>query len=136
MEWDKIIDLFNFKSVSKDYLGNEQPQITIGSIVWGTLFRSFIIITLSFLVFEYTDNYDNWWFALFVLWFFAAMPAYSAYTNFQKDIVDFSDSTLCGSCRNFDKSAQLCKIYDQHPTDDFIPCEGNDWEPKTYEDQF
>ena len=33
------------------------------------------------------------------------------------------------SCRHFDPSAILCMKYDKHPTENYIPCDGVDWEP-------
>lgn len=130
MDFQKIIDLFFFKE--KDT--GDNAVITTGAIIWGTLLRSFILMVVSTILIRKYMLYDYIYFLIFILWFFIAMPAYKAYQNFDKDMEDFTESTLCGTCRNFEKSAQLCKIYDQHPTKNFIPCDGLSWEPKTYEE--
>jgi len=41
------------------------------------------------------------------------------------------DSSLCSSCKNFDRSAVLCIKYDKHPTENYVPCDGVDWEPNS-----
>jgi len=34
---------------------------------------------------------------------------------------------------HFDKSAVLCMKHDTHPTQEFLPCEGLDWEPNAFQ---
>lgn len=128
MNSKNIIDLFFFKE-KKD----GKPEVTTGAIIWGTLLRSFLILIISFFIIKKYFLYDYLIILIFILWFFVGFPAYKAYQNFNKEMENFSESTLCGSCRYFEKSAQLCKIYDQHPTKDIIPCEGLNWEPKQFD---
>lgn len=130
MESKNIVDIFFFKEKEKG--GN--PVVTTGAIIWGSLLRTFLIIVISFFIVRKYMLYEHIYVLIFVLWFFVALPAYKAYQSFNKEMDEFSESTLCGSCRYFEKSAQLCKIYDQHPTKDFVPCEGSSWELKSYEE--
>lgn len=130
MDFNKIIDLFFFKEKEKD----NTPVITTGAIIWGTLLRSFLFIIISFFVIRKYMLYDYIILFIFLLWFLVAMPAYKSYKDYNIDVDKFKDDTLCGSCRYFERSAQLCKILDQHPTRNHIPCEGLSWEPITYED--
>lgn len=130
MEIKNIVDIFFFKEKESD----GRPKVTTGAIILGSLLRTFLILTISFFIIKKYFLYDYILLLIFIIWFFVAMPAYQAYQNFNKDMEDFSESTLCGTCKYFDKSAQLCKIYDEHPTKDYIPCEGSSWEPKSYED--
>jgi len=130
MDSKSLLDLFFFKEKEKD----NKPVITTGAIVWGTLLRSFILMIIAFFAVKKYMLYDHIFLIIFIIWLFVAMPAYNAYKNFDKEMEEFQDTTLCGTCVHFEKSAQLCKIYDQHPTKEFVPCEGQSWEPKSYED--
>ncbi|MDC1067879.1 hypothetical protein OAQ99_01830 [Candidatus Kapabacteria bacterium] len=120
-----LISIFNFS-----FYKEENEIISIGSIVWGIIFRSFLLMVLSLILMNKYELYDNAFIFVVVLWFFIAWPAYNKFQDYNKKSIDFIESTLCGSCRNFEKTAQLCKIYDEHPTKDFIPCDGDDWELK------
>lgn len=132
---EKIIDLLMFRETDDESDAANVPVITTGSIVWGLLLRSFIIVFLSFLLISYFQAYQYWWYSGFFLWLFAAYPAYRQYQSYSKKIEIIEEETLCGSCRNFDPSNQMCKIYDEHVSSDYIPCEGQSWEPKTFEDR-
>ena len=61
---------------------------------------------------------------------FVLYPAYSEYVKFRENKVKKMEGTLCATCRHYDETAVLCMKYDKHPTPDYIPCGGNDWEPK------
>ena len=130
---EKLADIMMFRQKPEDD-ENNRPVITTGSVIWGLLLRSSIIIIFSMIIIQYTGKYDYWWIVLILLWFLAAYPAYTQYHNFTEKMKTFEDSTLCGSCRYFDPTSQRCKILDQHVTADFIPCEGNSWEPKGFDD--
>jgi hypothetical protein len=128
---NKLIDIFMFRegTLDDDKVGN--PVVTTGSIVWGVLLRSTISVILIFLLLNYSTLREHWWISFFFIWFFVAYPAYRQFTRFNQRIENLSEDTLCGSCRHFRKEAQICEIYDEHITKDYIPCEGNDWEPKS-----
>lgn len=123
-----ILSILNFK-----FSNDEGEVVTLGSIVLGALLRLLIIIGLvSFITGNYYFNHYQL-FSLVLIWFFVAWPVYTNYAEYSRRSKEFVDNTLCGSCSYFEKSAQLCKIYDEHPTNDYIPCDGDNWEPKDLE---
>ena len=119
-----------FRETGDEDNETDQPVVTTGSVVWGLLLRSAIIIFLSAILINALELRTYWWWVLLGLWFFAAWPAYRQWQQFSSRMEKFEASTLCGSCRHFDPSSQLCKIYDQHVSTNHIPCEGLAWEPK------
>jgi hypothetical protein len=129
---DKIVDVLMFREGADDDINN-QPKITTGSVVWGVLSRSFILVIASFFVMEFLQFRQYWYIILFLIWAIAVYPGWRQYKHFQEKIEVIKDETLCGSCRNFEQTNQLCKIYDEHITKTYIPCEGNNWEPNPYE---
>ena len=123
----KLLKLLNFTTNSED---EKRPEIvTTGSIVWGVLVRTALIIVLSLTLIDYFDLRSNWWFILVLLWFIVAFPAYRKYKEFNDQTELMIEGIICGSCRHFIKSSQLCGIYDEHVTEDYIPCDGDNWEP-------
>ncbi|MCX7879930.1 MAG: hypothetical protein N2517_04650 [Ignavibacteria bacterium] len=129
---NRLLDLLMFRlGVEENYDGKVTPIVTTGSIVWGILLRSAIILFFSFIVMELIENRKYWWISLLFLWLFAAYPGWKQYQFFKKKIQDVEESTLCGKCVHFDSTSQLCKLYDEHVAEGYIPCEGVDWEPKS-----
>jgi hypothetical protein len=105
----------------------------MGDIVLWTLLRLAIAIPLLWVLLGQM-NYSLWWLALVLVSYgFIINPAVKAYRKFEEKNKHLFEGTLCSSCKHFEKSAVLCCKYDQHPTDDFIPCEGQDWEPTSFE---
>lgn len=127
---DKIIDALMFREGSEEDSLSNEPVITTGSIVWGVLLRSFIIIIISVFIIQKFSMQEYWWGAFFLIWVFAAFPAYRQYQKFNQRMEDFQESTLCGSCRHFELTGQLCRLYDEHVSKNYLPCEGQNWEPK------
>jgi len=125
----KLYKLLNFSTDSEIY-SDEKTVITTGSIITGVLFRTAITIVLSLSLNDYFDLRSNWWFVALILWFLVAFPAYNKYKEFNNATDDLLENTLCGKCRYFDPTSQLCTIYDEHITKDYIPCGGDSWEPK------
>ncbi len=130
MDLEKIKDVFLFRKGTEEDNESNQPVVTTGSIVWGLVLRSAIIIFLSIIIVQYYEAYKYWWVSLFALWFLAAWPAYLQWQTFSKRMEKFEEDTLCGTCRHFDPSSQMCKIYDEFVSKEHVPCEGMDWEPK------
>ena len=131
---DKLIDIFQFREGTEEEAnGSKIPIITSGSVAWGIILRSFIIIMLTFLLLMDRDYQQYWFAALFFLWFLAIYPGYRQYQKFNTRIEIIKEETLCGSCRHFEPTSQLCKIYDEHISKDYIPCEGESWEPNQFE---
>ncbi len=129
--FDKIKDALMFREGSFEDNYTTEPKVTLGSIIWGILLRTGLIIgavmLIEILFFKRINV--NWYIVFFLMWVFVAFPAYRQYRKFDERIDDLEESTLCGSCRYFIKDSQLCRLYDEHISIDFIPCEGESWEP-------
>jgi len=103
----------------------------LGEIIWYSIIR----FGLTILVLWLTRDY--WGVKYFVLigflsiFFFVIYPAIHSYKRFIEKNKPVIEHSLCTSCRHFDPSAVLCMKYDKHPNENFLPCEGNDWEPKS-----
>ncbi len=133
---DKIADAFLFREgTQEDENGTLQPVVTVGSIVWGIILRASIIVLFSFFFIQFFRFHGYWWLALFIFWFAAIYPGWKQFQNFDKKIKDIEENTLCGKCKYFESSGQLCKIYDEHITKEYIPCDGLDWEPTSFEEE-
>ena len=129
---DKIIDVIMFREGADDD-ATHQPKITTGSVVWGMLSRSLVLILISTLLLESLKLREYWYFILFLIWAIAIYPGWRQYKHFQEKMETFQEETLCGSCKNFESSSQLCKIYDEHVTKEYIPCQGENWEPNSFQ---
>ena len=101
----------------------------MGEVVFWTIVRIVIIIPLVWIARGYLD-YNFWWMAsLMAVYGVVIHPALIHYKMFKEKNKEVIESTLCSSCKHFDESAVLCMLYDKHPTKDYLPCEGTDWEP-------
>lgn len=134
---DKLTDLllFRYTNQGKDTNNIEKPYITMGSIVWGGLVRTILIVVVSWTVVGYYELRDYWMVPLLAIVGLVIYPAYSQYQHFTSRIEVMQIETLCGSCKHFDPTNQLCIVYDEHVSTTYIPCEGDSWEPHTYEDR-
>jgi len=103
----------------------------LGEIIYKTIIRSGLtLIVLWFLKNQVDERYFFFIVSALALFFFVINPAYMSYKHFLEKNQNIESGILCSSCKHFDKSAMLCIKYDKHPTENFIPCEGRDWEPK------
>jgi hypothetical protein len=102
----------------------------LGEIVYWTLVRTAIVLPLIWIVKDYFDERFWWILSVLSIALFIVYPAFYSYRNFIEKNKNVISSTLCSSCKHFDESAVLCMKYDKHPTENYIPCEGTDWEPK------
>ena len=120
-----------FREGSEQDNYSDQPIVTIGSIVWGVMIRLTLIMTLAYLFFDRYEMRDFWWISFFFIWFFVAFPAFRQYQKFQIRINRLQEEILCGTCIHFRAEAQMCSLFDMHVSKSHIPCEGNNWEPKS-----
>ncbi len=102
----------------------------MGEIIYWTLIRTAIVLPLIWLAKDYFDEKYWWIMGVLSVTLFIIYPAYYSYKNFIEINKNVISNTLCSTCKHFDKSAVLCMKYDKHPTEEYIPCEGTDWEPK------
>jgi hypothetical protein len=101
----------------------------MGEVVFWTLIRIIIVIPALWIAKGYID-YQFWWLlSFFSIYGIIIHPAVIHYRLFQEKNKEVLESTLCSSCKHFDKSAVLCTKYDEHPSVNYIPCQGSDWEP-------
>jgi len=102
----------------------------MGGIVYWTLLRIAILIPLLWLALDYID-YKFWW-VIFSMSVYGVIiqPAVIQYRLFMEKNNEVISNSLCTSCKHFDETAVLCLKYDKHPTNEEVPCEGVDWEPK------
>lgn len=113
----------------------ETKTLTLGSIVFWGLVRLAITIVGLWILFYYLD-YGTWWMlgivSLYVIVIHPAIIQYDMFKDRSKPIVN---STLCSSCKYFDETAVLCTALDEHPEENYLPCKGELWEPKNFENE-
>lgn len=102
----------------------------MGDIVFWTIIRTAVVIPSVWVLKSYIDEKLWWIVSIAAIYLIIIHPAVLAFKKFEKKSKSVLDSTLCASCKHFDPSAVLCMKYDKHPTEDYIPCDGIDWEPK------
>lgn len=101
----------------------------MGRIVYWGLIRTLITIVLLWISYEYFFNQYWWIIASIAVYIFVIHPIVSQYKLFTEENKNVMIDSLCSKCKHFSETAVLCIKYDKHPTEDFIPCEGKDWEP-------
>jgi hypothetical protein len=107
----------------------------MGDIVFWTLIRLAVSIPFIWALKNYLD-YSIWWFSVvFILYGIVIHPAIRSYKTFEEKNKNIIESSLCSTCKHFDKTAVLCIKYDKHPTPQYIPCEGQDWEPSSFDSE-
>jgi len=107
----------------------DQPYYTTGSIVSAALMRIVLLIVLGFVLRSYQSASITWTITTFAIWALGVFPAWKQYTVFNEAVDRIIESTLCGTCRHFNPSNQVCRVLDVHVTTDAPPCEALDWEP-------
>lgn len=102
----------------------------MGDIIYWALIRTAILIPVIWYCSGFID-YRFWWILLCItVYLIVIYPAIRKYKKFEKKNKQIVENSLCSSCRHFDVSAVLCMKYDKHPTPEFLPCDGRDWEPE------
>ncbi len=99
-----------------------------GIIYWG-LIRTAIMIILLWISYEYFDEKFFWIIASIAIYLIIIHPIVSQYKDFVAKNKEVINNSLCSKCKHFNETAVLCMKYDQHPTNEFTPCDGIDWEP-------
>lgn len=126
---EQILDMFLLRTKEPDY-AIDRPYYTTGSIVTAAIFRVAIIGVAAMIYNANTYSDYTWYITLFLIWGVGVYPAYIQYQRFNEHIERISEETLCGKCRYFNPTNQLCTILDEHVTDDYVPCGGEAWEPR------
>ncbi len=125
--WERVRDVWLFQRRAQ----SGEVEVTAGTIVYGALIRAFLVIVggLSLASF-FPDFRRYWWLLLFTLWGMVFYPAYRRWSEFTRHVRQLKEELLCGSCRYFDETGQLCTLLDEHVRPDYIPCEGLAWEAR------
>ena len=102
----------------------------MGVIVYWTIIRTAIVIVALWLLKSQID--EQLWYIITVAISYTVVihPAISGFRKFEEKNKNVIESTICTSCKHFDKSAVLCMKHDKHPTENYLPCDGIHWEPK------
>jgi len=102
----------------------------MGGIIFWAIIRTAILIPLLWIFMDWIQ-YKYWWAVLSVTIYGVIIhPAVVQYKLFLDKNKELLTNSLCSTCRHFDETAVICLKYDKHPTKDYIPCDGADWEPK------
>jgi len=102
----------------------------MGELIFWTIIRTALVIPSLWILKEFID-YQLWWYTVLLgIYGIVIHPALIHYRLFEERNKDVIESTLCSSCKSFDKTAVLCMRHDKHPSKDYLPCEGIDWEPQ------
>lgn len=127
---DKVLDLFLLRVREPEY-STDAPYYTTGSIVSAALLRMIVVVLAGYGLRQFVSETTMWTVMLFGLWALVAWPAYNQYVRFNTTIDDIKRDTLCGACRHFNPTNQLCSVLDEHVTTQIPPCEGESWEPRS-----
>lgn len=101
----------------------------MGEVVFWTIIRTAVVIPALWFLKGYFDPQLWWPVCIMGIYGIIIHPTLIHYKLFEQKNKDIIESTLCSSCKHFDKTAVLCMKHDKHPTIDYLPCEGIDWEP-------
>ena len=102
----------------------------MGDIVFWAIIRIVILIPTLWLLFDWME-YKYWWMiGIMSIYGVVLHPAFIQYRLFLEKNREILHNTLCATCEHFDETAVICLKYDKHPTENYLPCEGMEWEPK------
>jgi len=102
----------------------------MGGIIYWAIIRIAILLPLLWIATDYIE-FNYWWMVVSMsIYGFILNPAFIQYKMFREKNEEVITNSLCSSCKHFDETAVLCLKFDEHPTEDEIPCEGSAWEPK------
>jgi hypothetical protein len=107
---------------------------TLGSIIWMAMLR---LVATIFVALYLKDHlaYTEWWMiTVGAIYGVALYPAQLQYAFFKKSSRKLMEQTLCSSCRYFNPENLHCMQLDEHVSEHYLPCEGEGWEPKSFED--
>ncbi len=102
----------------------------MGKIVFWALIRIAFLIPVLWIAIDWVD-YKFWWIlASLAVYAVVFHPGIIQYKIFKEENKPVLEDTICSQCKHFDESAVLCLKYDEHPAENYIPCDGIDWEPR------
>ncbi len=102
----------------------------MGSIIFWGIIRTALLIPAMWILAGYIEPKYFWTFLPVAIYAVIIQPAVIQYRLFMEENRETIENSLCSSCNFFDKTAVLCLKLDKHPSREFLPCEGLEWEPK------
>lgn len=101
----------------------------MGKIIFWGLIRVAVLIPVLWIATDWIE-YRFWWIiASMSVYGVVFHPAIIQLKIFREENRTVLEDTICSQCKHFDASAVLCLKYDEHPKENYIPCDGVDWEP-------
>ena len=107
---------------------------TVGSIVTWAIFRTALVLAGALLLYEYVRwiDYSMWWMITAISFYaFVVHPITIQYRLYKEETSRVLTGTLCSSCKYFEETGVLCSKLDEHVTEEYIPCNGELWEPRS-----
>ena len=109
---------------------------TLGSIIWMALLRLIATMFVAWYLQDKLNDYGEWWIITVVaIYGIAIYPAQIQYNYFKRTSRKLMEETLCSSCRYFNPENLHCMRLDEHVTEQYLPCEGEGWEPRAFDDE-
>ncbi|MBC8144313.1 MAG: hypothetical protein H7X80_01940 [bacterium] len=113
----------------------QSDRHTLGSIIWMAMLRLTAVIGVAFWLRDRITDYPEWWMiTIGAMYGIAIYPAQIQYNYFKRTTRRLVEETLCSSCRHFNPEGLHCMLLDEHVNEQYLPCEGEGWEPKSFED--
>ncbi len=110
---------------------------TLGSIIWLAMLRLTATIFVAWYARQFVSDseYSQWWaVTVAAIYGIAIYPAQVQYSHFKRTSKKLIESTLCSSCRYFNPEGLHCTQLDEHVSEHYLPCEGEGWEPKSFQE--
>lgn len=123
----------NRRSESQRTVPRERYKHTLGSIVWMALLRFGATLIIAWYLNDHFSDPSEWWLITTIaMYAIAIYPAQIQYEYFKHNNRRLMEETLCSSCRFFRPENLHCTKLDEHISEHYLPCEGEEWEPKVY----
>ena len=104
---------------------------TLGSIIWMALLRLGVTLFVAWYLKDHFNVYSEWWLVTgLAIYGIAIYPAQIQYEYFKLNNRELIEDTLCSSCRHYRPENLHCTLLDEHVSEHYLPCEGEEWEPK------
>ncbi len=133
----RIIDPHEDEAREKNRAPWRSDRHTLGSIIWLAMLRLTATIFVAWYLRQYIPEADfgQWWaITVAAIYGIAIYPAQIQYSYFRRTSKKLIEQTLCSSCRYFNADGLHCMQLDEHVSENYLPCEGEGWEPKSFEE--
>ena len=99
------------------------------------MLRLTITVFVAWYLKDEISNYADWWaITIFAIYGITIYPAQLQYNHFKSSSKRLIEETLCSSCRHFNPEGLHCTVLDEHVSEQYLPCEGEGWEPRSFEE--